>query len=123
MEALKVTASQRSIPVCTGEPRRADITIHKLRVYPRVYGGTTLDMKVIKPTAGLSPCVRGNPIALHSRPRGLRSIPVCTGEPWCPRCWYWYRPVYPRVYGGTLPVITMTLFLNGLSPCVRGNPP
>ena len=98
---------RRSIPACTGEPRR------------RV-GGTDSTWPGRWIQAGLSPRVRGNqmktcphcggaiPACLPSRPLDsarYRSIPACTGEPGEPD-----RRVYPRV----------PLAGSGLSPRVRG---
>ena len=52
-------------------------------------------------SAGLSPRVRGNPIAADEAAGIAGSIPACAGEPlsvmWCE---FDFR-VYPRVCGGT----------------------
>ena len=70
---------------------------------------------------GLSPRVRGNPVATSVPPCAVRSIPACAGEP---------RPVprsargtsvYPRVCGGTLHSPGTLTRGMGLSPRVRGN--
>ena len=91
----------RSIPACTGEPRRRPGPRLLLRVYPRVYGGTPLlyDMSTIR--RGLSPRVRGNHHADALRHLIERSIPACTGEPCCRVPRTRRLTVYPRVYGGT----------------------
>ena len=70
---------------------------------------------------GLSPRVRGNPIALPTAAVGIRSIPACAGEP--PGCWRrtGLGPVYPRVCGGTYSSGVSAQVENGLSPRVRGN--
>ena len=111
----------RSIPACTGEPRRGIRRPSRRKVYPRVYGGTQGDGYTPINESGLSPRVRGN------RWRDLRalmpsgSIPACTGEPAHgspPR-----NPsgVYPRVYGGTTGRSGNYTITGGLSPRVRGN--
>ena len=70
-----------SIPACTGEPRSMSLSARVGRVYPRVYGGTTLCRRFRRSTCGLSPRVRGNPTWTIARVAVLRSIPACTGEP------------------------------------------
>ena len=70
---------------------------------------------------GLSPRVRGNRNIFTSEIDNLGSIPACAGEPFC-RCLFYRLPtVYPRVCGGTLPLILLLCFPTGLSPRVRGN--
>ena len=71
---------------------------------------------------GLSPRVRGNPLASHLRERASGSIPACAGEPihLCGECTV--SRVYPRVCGGTRDVLQARQLLDGLSPRVRGNP-
>ena len=70
---------------------------------------------------GLSPRVRGNPIAQAGWPPGCGSIPACAGEPSssppAPRT----PTVYPRVCGGTPGGAVPALPQPGLSPRVRGN--
>ena len=70
-----------SIPACTGEPRRSWLRRTGRGVYPRVYGGTRLQVIMRDPCRGLSPRVRGNQEALLQRKSS--------------------KGVYPRVYGGT----------------------
>ncbi len=111
-----------SIPACTGEPSYRRLDKPFLKVYPRVYGGTSITGMAIRPSAGLSPRVRGNPWR-WGRCRFLgRSIPACTGEP--PGREAPARPVlvYPRVYGGTMLLMSAEGVQGGLSPRVRGNP-
>ncbi len=72
-----------SIPACAGEPVVHCVAPLRLRVYPRVCGGTVLGFTAPIAAQGLSPRVRGNPIAAW-RPRlVVRSIPACAGEPTC----------------------------------------
>ena len=58
-------------------------------VYPRVCGGTSLDVALTLNCPGLSPRVRGNQRAPPPKAVGQRSIPACAGEPaWMlARCW------------------------------------
>ena len=73
------------------------------RVYPRVCGGTLVDMPRLEEIPGLSPRVRGNrPLRQHliAVPG---SIPACAGEPGSRRCRTAFAKVYPRVCGGTGP--------------------
>ena len=92
-------------------------------VYPRVCGGTRTTGILSWDVDGLSPRVRGN---LHTRGSSdvlQRSIPACAGEPRGLR----RRPrdcaVYPRVCGGTDPLLGFLDGSEGLSPRVRGNLP
>ena len=91
----------RSIPACTGEPFLMHGKPSFNRVYPRVYGGTPPARGKIRPRAGLSPRVRGNPIGISYSFSCGGSIPACTGEPPYQTWQDGDHSVYPRVYGGT----------------------
>ena len=112
---------KRSIPACTGEPKRMSICVARIKVYPRVYGGTIRAHAEVVVTTGLSPRVRGN----HPDGRALEvdtgSIPACTGEPSAGASLARISTVYPRVYGGTPQQPFQVQAPNGLSPRVRGN--
>ena len=112
---------QGSIPACAGEPKSALQHLQQQRVYPRVCGGTGAMLRPAGQNHGLSPRVRGNPIANIHRQLHPRSIPACAGEP--PRHTAATSPaqVYPRVCGGTGFRAQVRLGLRGLSPRVRGN--
>ena len=71
---------------------------------------------------GLSPRVRGNPeqLKLQVLPRG--TIPACAGEPVAVTVVILVAPDYPRVCGGTILAAWVSVFVQGLSPRVRGNP-
>ena len=93
-----------------------------MRVYPRVCGGTALDMAVKTDIHGLSPRVRGNLMAAVLEAVAAGSIPACAGEPKsCPLQSRTIR-VYPRVCGGTGCGSGRHTGPPGLSPRVRGNP-
>ena len=113
----------RSIPACAGEPRRLPSDIRRAWVYPRVCGGTGVQLRRKAIRDGLSPRVRGNrPLA--GRPReNAGSIPACAGEPSTVHTPRLSRSVYPRVCGGTKPLTTRKAWWKGLSPRVRGNLP
>ena len=70
---------------------------------------------------GLSPRVRGNPLAGVSWLCGIGSIPACAGEPQTPLASSRKRRVYPRVCGGTAANTAIPTAAAGLSPRVRGN--
>ena len=90
-----------SIPACTGEPDSNAHSSNRVKVYPRVYGGTQADGDIDIDGWGLSPRVRGNP-SLKQSILGLEgSIPACTGEPAPSNPGANGAAVYPRVYGGT----------------------
>ena len=95
-----------SIPTCAGEPRRTAGRRGWTRVYPRVYGGTVEAKSTTQAEYGLSPRVRGNRVFTHLDDGHAGSIPACTGEPWATWPGPTQTPVYPRVYGGTLPGCT-----------------
>ena len=110
-----------SIPACAGEPKWQPLDAGASEVYPRVCGGTVQRGRVRRPTAGLSPRVRGNQTAaaLVSIPAG--SIPACAGEPVISVHLVGVGEVYPRVCGGTLWPPRAVGQSGGLSPRVRGN--
>ena len=84
-------------------------------------GGTPTRWFSALPVSGLSPRVRGN---LSRSGRGGRqggSIPACAGEPQRAEEHGRGGAVYPRVCGGTLPLLRVVPVQGGLSPRVRGN--
>ena len=89
----------RSIPARAGEPRLPRTARTEPRVYPRACGGTPRrERQRIRPD-GLSPRVRGNPLAMLDCDGPQGSIPARAGEPprWPgPAC---SRRVYPRACG------------------------
>ena len=111
----------RSIPACAGEPAQRVAVAVIVMVYPRVCGGTISAPDSWATSLGLSPRVRGNPLAKGDGVCGVRSIPACAGEPdYIISCTG--RPsVYPRVCGGTSRAFAALLTRGGLSPRVRGN--
>ena len=111
----------RSIPACAGEPPRQVGCSGRIKVYPRVCGGTRLVEGVRALCDGLSPRVRGNHGRLGHRRRPVRSIPACAGEPWDFPPETSAKKVYPRVCGGTSSPSDASPSDSGLSPRVRGN--
>ncbi len=112
----------RSIPACAGEPPDGTLVNELEWVYPRVCGGTDVELLQGDSHSGLSPRVRGNPVDANVLNIAERSIPACAGEPGyvcanSPKC-----KVYPRVCGGTGFERQCILSDFGLSPRVRGNP-
>ncbi len=112
-----------SIPACAGEPIAIFWRVALLRVYPRVCGGTRASLLQFFVHAGLSPRVRGNPREIFFRVFRKGSIPACAGEPTGSTMIPTTIRVYPRVCGGTLPVLASGSRKKGLSPRVRGNQP
>ena len=93
--------NERSIPACAGEPPGSSHPATGLWVYPRVCGGTGLQVRWLTAVEGLSPRVRGNlPVVLEDMPDN-RSIPACAGEPSAFSSVLPTTGVYPRVCGGT----------------------
>ena len=116
------TTGRGSIPACTGKPRRAGTRRCGRRVYPRMYGETSSYRSRRRSACGLSPHVRGNPICVVGATMYVRSIPACTGKPYCLWTGYDQDRVYPRMYGETGTCAFGCLCGKGLSPHVRGNP-
>ena len=112
----------RSIPACAGEPSTPTTRRCAPGVYPRVCGGTTVAVDLVRQYHGLSPRVRGNHQTDGSHPVDARSIPACAGEPYTTGVMPPMPPVYPRVCGGTMVALPTEGGENGLSPRVRGNP-
>ena len=112
---------QRSIPACAGEPRIGTGGASQISVYPRVCGGTAWVPKSPVKTVGLSPRVRGNRVIPGGNGYSVRSIPACAGEPRQGAACAIAMKVYPRVCGGTEPIVDRRADLRGLSPRVRGN--
>ena len=112
----------RSIPACAGEPVIAVDRRPQIAVYPRVCGGTPEVLPLFGAAVGLSPRVRGNRLRVNADGWPQRSIPACAGEPPTSNPPPPSSRVYPRVCGGTGPVIGSFITDTGLSPRVRGNP-
>ena len=91
------------------------------RVYPRMYGETTMAIRSRPSMKGLSPHVRGNLSCYHHMRLGMGSIPACTGKPHALRPLTRQIEVYPRMYGETLVRQRNPSRPDGLSPHVRGN--
>ena len=86
-----------------------------------MYGGTRPGLRPRQRQQGLSPRVRGNRGRGRHGRNANGSIPACTGEPLPTARIVQSSGVYPRVYGGTLLIPTVTAEILGLSPRVRGN--
>ena len=112
----------RSIPACAGEPPSPASIMASVTVYPRVCGGTITRLVGSGLPAGLSPRVRGNPVAGIEDDSRVWSIPACAGEPTSAMRMASPSSVYPRVCGGTHRGVPVGKRSAGLSPRVRGNP-
>ena len=119
--ATGTTTVTGSIPACAGEPECVWTWTRRYPVYPRVCGGTFLNVSVISQECGLSPRVRGNLAELEAHIRQLGSIPACAGEPGDRHAGPGAMQVYPRVCGGTTLPLILVEGEHGLSPRVRGN--
>ena len=118
---LMLMVLQRSIPAWAGEPSPPSPSDSKSTVYPRVGGGTLVELPISYDGRGLSPRGRGNPNQAVHDTNDAGSIPAWAGEP--PR-----QPsagtgagVYPRVGGGTPMRYLCPITGAGLSPRGRGN--
>ena len=70
-----------TIPACAGEPIEKEAKREQPRDYPRVCGGTLQHVVPHLVAQGLSPRVRGNPLAQPEMALGAGTIPACAGEP------------------------------------------
>ena len=113
----------RSIPAGAGEPCDGPRTGARSGVYPRRCGGTLFRAHQATYLVGLSPQVRGNPVAGVVRAGERGSIPAGAGEPEHGPLLLVDAEVYPRRCGGTSRMATMVRSCAGLSPQVRGNLP
>ena len=77
----KPPSTKGSIPASAGEPAGKVGEYRVNRVYPRECGGTVIRYGDVATLPGLSPRVRGNPLAFFVGPAGSRSIPASAGEP------------------------------------------
>ena len=111
-----------TIPARTGEPRPSARILPVGEDYPRAYGGTVIVEEVFEISEGLSPRVRGNPMAAQVYDYLRRTIPARTGEPWSGTDRTTTSRDYPRAYGGTSMTAALRTTYKGLSPRVRGNP-
>ena len=111
----------RSIPASAGEPVFGIGWRAGAQVYPRECGGTA--DRMVRPVSltGLSPRVRGNPIARSEILGCHGSIPASAGEPCEFKGAKVLNAVYPRECGGTIQAARCCLPSGGLSPRVRGN--
>ena len=121
LTALTRMTLERSIPACAGEPSIGKNQPQAGQVYPRVCGGTSSRACRMNSKAGLSPRVRGNPLASSCKRASPGSIPACAGEPGFPCTPSSTVTVYPRVCGGTAVAFCACSLASGLSPRVRGN--
>ena len=119
---FRAASSRGSIPASAGEPSSAGRSGGKCKVYPRECGGTHDVRGHRESGAGLSPRVRGNPLASRPVRTASRSIPASAGEPWPWSPSAVARRVYPRECGGTAWSLEAASAALGLSPRVRGNP-
>ena len=112
----------RSIPASTGQPVKCNKKNMGRRVYPREYGAADKMETDAKGIRGLSPRVRGSPMAPRPTGTSSRSIPASTGQPACAGGTHEASAVYPREYGAAVCDGCGDRILIGLSPRVRGSP-
>src|SRR5690625_7205853 len=71
--------------MCMGPPRCRLQWLHRLWVYPHVYGATLPVVMAPASILGLSPCVWGHPQTDRFQPIDPGSIPMCMGPLELPR--------------------------------------
>ena len=120
MSGPSIDARSRSIPACAGEaPLPMGGEVAPL-VYPRVCGGSADYHPGQRHPGGLSPRVRGKPMAGMTAAVKSRSIPACAGEAGYIGGILGAGVVYPRVCGGSVSRFRQGSGADGLSPRVRG---
>ena len=112
---------KRSIPALAGEPISNRKGWKEREVYPRACGGTTNTRTGAYRPCGLSPRLRGNPVAAYQNRCLCGSIPALAGEPKLKTLAANPIPVYPRACGGTRTYGRGISGGAGLSPRLRGN--
>jgi len=117
-----LSSSSRTIPAWAGEPWPREAREGSGGDYPRVGGGTVYGERVRSTASGLSPRGRGNLFHNEIFTRSPGTIPAWAGEPLRPKHTRLDVTDYPRVGGGTSPLITQLAAPMGLSPRGRGNP-
>ena len=95
------TMQRGTIPACAGEPHHFADSFPRGRDYPRVCGGTAPRFPILALRSGLSPRVRGNPLAGGNENDSAGTIPACAGEPYGFGACIGVPGDYPRVCGGT----------------------
>ena len=121
LNAVPNPYSRGSIPAGAGEPSGTVPLRSWRKVYPRGCGGTAVCRTAMRPSMGLSPRVRGNPLPRPGVHGSGRSIPAGAGEPDGTDGTDGTDGVYPRGCGGTLSASGPIAGTQGLSPRVRGN--
>jgi len=109
------------IPACAGEPQPGPLETERVRVHPRVRGGTRRTVGAFDLAKGASPRARGNPPACRFPPPSPGCIPACAGEPPWRRTATDPPRVHPRVRGGTGGTRVCFRRMSGASPRARGN--
>ena len=118
---IHVSACIRSIPAGAGEPRDCVSGHRSCRVYPRGCGGARRRLDEGGLQQGLSPRVRGSPIASAIGRIISGSIPAGAGEPRPRLRSHYHDRVYPRGCGGAIESALINFRCEGLSPRVRGS--
>ena len=99
---FRIIRQHRSIPAWAGEPIAYSADTRRIRVYPRVGGGTDTMLPPGANADGLSPRGRGNLIGAVVSATCYGSIPAWAGEPGRMTLPDSALTVYPRVGGGTI---------------------
>ena len=111
----------KSIPACAGPPSSKRQPSSGAQVYSRMCGATVQKGLFARQAEGLSPHVRGHPLAKRAGRRRVGSIPACAGPPARQAVEVGQVKVYPRMCGATTPSHSVSTLDRGLSPHVRGH--
>ena len=112
----------RFIPVYTGNTPFSQAENQRAAVHPRVYGEHLSVLMTDLSQFGSSPCIRGTRDGLVLVQSDCRFIPVYTGNTHAGGWTKTSRAVHPRVYGEHRRSSTLSVWVSGSSPCIRGTP-
>ena len=111
----------RPIPAGAGEPMSLATCARASAAYPRGCGGAFPNGATLDFMAGLSPRVRGSPVAMPNAGSRCGPIPAGAGEPGERRIGVALPAAYPRGCGGATKRKSPRSSDSGLSPRVRGS--
>ena len=109
------------IPACAGQPISVPLYKCDITAYPRVCGAAFRRLRFPSPNSGLSPRVRGSQPKIAICVITCGPIPACAGQPEHFRIQPLSTGAYPRVCGAASVSDPLAVFVQGLSPRVRGS--
>ena len=112
----------RFIPVYTGNSNLKDMAKNVTAVYPCVYRELTVVYLFQCFFCGLSLCIQGTHKSVLGTGKGIRFIPVYTGNSSFNHEYVLIKSVYPCVYRELACSKYRATIVGGLSLCIQGTP-